>query len=427
MSFSTRIPNTFAAFSPNGKYVASTSQQRLIISDSQDMQKLYLYNCHENISQIEWSHDSEFVLCVVPATHCVQVWCVSDSLWKCKISEGVHGVSSAFFAHQKNEVLVLTDFSLKLSVWSILSSNTASLGYVRTPKNGSRCVDFSGDGKFLAVVERKEANRSDVIYVINTDNWKCVNTFCAETMDLQEVKWSPNSRYLCVVDSPILEYTLKIFSPDGSLLVNYSPFDKTTSLSTANLGIKKIKWNNAGSLLGIGSFDSVVRVLNPTTWSVVCELHHSNHLENPETAVFHENREEAKFEIVQMPLELKMPHPLIVDDDVNAGVSILEWSDDGKFLCTKVDEFPCVLWVWNIAKLHLSSAVILKNEIKSVKWSPSANRLAICSGIDNFYLWTVDGISCVQTEMKKINQLNWRVDGKTLLLRDPSSFCCLYV
>ena len=99
------------------------------------------------------------------------------------------------------------------------------------PKAG---LDFSDDGAYMALVHRQECK--DVIRIYSTETWQPLSEFFADTVDMVDLKWSPNGRMLAVWDSN-LHYNVLVYSIDGRRLEHYSayaphqswPFDRLLS------------------------------------------------------------------------------------------------------------------------------------------------------------------------------------------------------
>lgn len=90
------------------------------------------------------------------------------------------------------------EFNVRISVWSLANSSgiTAAL---RGPKHADRGIDFSRDGRFLAVAERE--NCKDYVQIYRCGNWSPVKRFAVDTKDLADLKWSPDDRTISIWDS----------------------------------------------------------------------------------------------------------------------------------------------------------------------------------------------------------------------------------
>ena len=119
-------------FSPSGRYVASAAGYRLILRDVDTLQILQLYSCIDEIEGLEWSCDSEYVLCSIQKRGAAQVWSLSNKEWHCKIDEGPVGLAHARFSPDGRHVLATADFRLRITIWSLCDR---SVFYIRFPKH----------------------------------------------------------------------------------------------------------------------------------------------------------------------------------------------------------------------------------------------------------------------------------------------------
>lgn len=75
MNFSDAFQQTkrLVKFSPNGQYIASCCQYRLVIRDTQTLQILNLQTCVDPVQYLTWSPDSLYVMCAMFKRGVVQV------------------------------------------------------------------------------------------------------------------------------------------------------------------------------------------------------------------------------------------------------------------------------------------------------------------------------------------------------------------
>ena len=76
---------------------------------------------------------------------------------------------------------------------------------------------------------------------------------------------------------------------------------------------------------------------------------------------------------------------------VKVGVGLLEWSSCGRYMATRCDNLPCVLWLWDLERVRLAALMVQKEHIKGAAWDPLLPRLAAVSGGGSLYLWTPPG------------------------------------
>jgi WD40 repeat protein len=158
------------------------------------------------------------------------------------------------------------------------------LGYLQNPKHW-KGISFSPNGLFLSVVERE--NGKDSVTIIRLDTWEAICNFQLSTVDASDLKWSPNSMFLCVSDS-VLEYKVQIYSLNGTLI-------KEISQKEESLGIKKIAWEPNGRYVAIGSYDSKIRLLKYKSWKIIAEFSHNAKV-NQDCIIFQEEFRNSQFQ-----------------------------------------------------------------------------------------------------------------------------------
>ena len=254
------------AWSPDGTLVAAAVGQRLAIRlpdpATRTLQIVHLHMNKETIEHIEWSCDGQYVLCAMYAKGLVQIWSIDDPDWTCRINEGIAGLVSARWSPDGRHILTTSDFSLHLTVWSLLDRSTT---YIKNPKPQPGCVAFSNDGEWMAAADR--SNCKDYVGIYHLPTREIVRRWEVPTIDLESIAWSPDGKALLVCDSA-LQYLALMYAMDGTLLGQYSAYDNA-------LGIKSAAWSPTGKLVALGSYDGVVRVLSASSFAPVSTFDHS--------------------------------------------------------------------------------------------------------------------------------------------------------
>lgn len=432
-----RQSNQLCKFSPDGKYLASVVEFRLIIRDVDSFQIQNLYSCLDTIQYIEWSADSQFILCGLFKRGIVQVWSLEQPDWNCKIDEGSAGLCSVCWGPDGRHILTTADFYLRVTVWSLI---TKSVSYIRYPKQCQKNLDFSNGGKYMALAERRDCK--DYISIFTCSTWELVKHFETDTDDLTGIEWSPDGRVLGVWECP-LTYKVLLYSVDGRCIAKYSAYDNA-------LGVKSIAWSPTSQFLALGSYDEKLRLLNHITWKTVAEHDHPSTVEGTNVVVYKEIETRAplptnedldapttalftpqsKYEVQQTPVKIPVVKPDTNKANPKIGVGALGFSPDCKYLYTKNDNMPNTLWIWDIQRLTLCTVLIQGAAIKCIKWDPNRTRLALCTGTNKLYMWSPAGCLSVQVPVEGsflVQSLKWSPEGNAILLLSKDQMCTCYL
>ncbi|KAI6696156.1 hypothetical protein NL676_016275 [Syzygium grande] len=429
-------------FSPNGRFVAVAVDYRLVIRDTMLLKVVQLFSCLDKISYIEWALDSEYILCGLYKRPMIQAWSLVQPEWTCKIDEGPAGIAYARWSPDSRHILTTSDFQLRLTVWSLV--NTACV-HVQWPKHASKGVSFTQDGKFAAICTRHDCK--DYINLLSCHNWEIMGVFAVDTLDLADIQWSPDDSTIVIWDSS-LEYKVLIYSPDGRCLFKYQAYE-------SGLGVKSVSWSPCGQFLAVGSYDQMLRVLSHLTWKTFAEFTHLSNVRAPCCAAIFKEVDEplqidmselslsgdymqgnsgdapevhyrVRYDVTEVPITLPCQKPPADKPNPKQGIGLMSWSNDSQYVCTRNDNMPTILWIWDMRHLELAAILVQKDPIRAAVWDPTCTRLVLCTGSPHLYMWTPSGAYCVCVPLSQFNvtDLKWNSDGSCLLLKDKESFCC---
>ncbi|XP_029411706.1 WD repeat-containing protein WRAP73 isoform X3 [Nannospalax galili] len=407
-----KLSGLLCRFSPDGRYLASCVQYRLVVRDVKTLQILQLYTCLDQIQHIEWSADSLFILCAMYRRGIVQVWSLEQPEWHCKIDEGSAGLIASCWSPDGRHILNTTEFHLRITVWSLC---TKSVSYIKYPKACQQGITFTRDGRYLALAERRDCR--DYVSIFVCSDWQ------------------------------LLRYKVLLYSLDGRLLSAYCAYEWS-------LGIKSVAWSPSSQFLAIGSYDGKVRLLNHVTWKMITEFGHPVAINNPKTVVYKEaekhpqlglgrlafpppramagslSTSESKYEIISGPVSLRTLKPVADRANPRMGIGMLAFSPDSYFLATRNDNIPNAVWVWDIQKLRLFVVLEHLSPVRSFQWDPQQSRLAVCTGGSKVYLWSPAGCVSVQVPGEgdfPVLGLCWHLSGDSLALLSKDHFCLCFL
>ncbi|XP_034527005.1 WD repeat-containing protein WRAP73 isoform X4 [Ailuropoda melanoleuca] len=385
-----KLSSLLCKFSPDGKYLASCVQYRLVIRDVNTLQILQLYTCLDQIQHIEWSADSLFILCAMYKRGLVQVWSLEQPEWHCRIDEGSAGLVASCWSPDGRHILNTTEFhvsarahvadpflpkshgsgKLRITVWSLC---TKSVSYIKYPKACQQGITFTRDGRYMALAERRDCK--DHVSVFVCSDWQLLRHFDTETQDLAGIEWAPNGCVLAVWDT--------------CLEVVYKEAEKNPRLALGRLAFPP-----------------------------------------PRAAAGPASTTESKYEIASAPVSLQTLKPIADRANPKIGIGALAFSPDNYFLATRNDSVPNAVWIWDVQKLRLFVVLEQLSPVRSFQWDPQQPRLAICTGGGKVYLWSPAGCVSVQVPGEgdfQVLSLCWHFSGDSLALLSKDHFCLCFL
>ncbi|KAJ1558724.1 WD repeat-containing protein wrap73, partial [Nowakowskiella sp. JEL0078] len=421
--------SNLCVFSPNGVYLATAVQYRVVIRDSQTLQILHLFSFPDAVQQLLWAADSTLILAASHKTSRVYIWSIEDTEWSAKIEDGVAGIVNVRWTPDARSVLCFSEFQMRIAVWSLIDKVVRWIQNPNYPR-----LSFRIDGRYLAVLESKDCK--DSVAIIDCEDWSLIRRFSVDTSDTEDISWSPDGQFIAVWSS-ILEYKLVVYHLDGKLASQYVAYD-------VGLGIKSVSWSASGQLLAVASFDQKVRLLNHYTFKPLNEFCHTPTLSGPNLLLLREvdNRENseaisssnlplARYEVIDPPVMV----PTIRSDhekpNPKMGVGICKFNSIGSRIATRNDNMPNCLWIWDILNLRQSCFIQQLLPIKVIEWNPiEPELLAFSCSNGSVYLWGGDDYGCEAFEIPAVNftvmSFRWNSDGKSIVLMDKDKFCVAF-
>ena len=162
MNFSDFIAHTggLTTYSPSGDLVAIAKGFELKIFETNSLRPMHQFSFIDLITKIEWSPDSNFILVAIGKRGMVFVKSLNDQDWNCKIDQGLAGLADARWAPDSRYIITVSEFNLRLSVWSLADKSSQ---FIRNPKHADRGVAFAKNGKTMALIQKGEDQKDLIV------------------------------------------------------------------------------------------------------------------------------------------------------------------------------------------------------------------------------------------------------------------------
>lgn len=253
--------------SPDGGLIATLQRTRLILSSGRSRELVrnipvpadFISKCRF----LRWSRGNDLSnyalqkpengLCeqhwrVLLADHdTVRLYDFNEPSWHAVIDKTAGNLGRAAevaFGHTKDEVMLFSDFGIKLTIWSLRTSRGVE---IRDPKYLVKCYHHRPRTGHLAVLTRPAAQ--DVLMLLQPGSHELVRSVEMPTIDAQEVAWSPDGNWLAIRDTASSGYKVLIYTADGHLYKTISNSGNDVDIS---LGAKCMQWNPSAEILAIG-------------------------------------------------------------------------------------------------------------------------------------------------------------------------------
>ncbi|MCJ1315006.1 hypothetical protein MMC15_000320 [Xylographa vitiligo] len=298
----------------------------------------------------------------------VHIFDLSDPKWQATVSYGSGStgkIANVEFGFTKDEVIVFSDFGLKVTIWSLLTNRGVE---VRDPKNSSCGHSFRPSSGHLAILVRETMR--DVVMVLSPVTRRVENTFSLTTVDAQGLEWSPDGNWLVAWEAASAGCHVLVYTADGYLFKNYFAGQ---SPDTPGLGVRTVEWSFSGKFLAVTNCDNQVHLLAARSFNCIAILLHAETINSLDASVWQEQIDASrKRSYVAAPQPACPPSRIPASGDKLVGTSIshLTFNGPGSLLASVAESTPSTVWVWCLESLTPHSILIHHSFVKSLQWHP---------------------------------------------------------
>ncbi|KAG2210736.1 hypothetical protein INT46_008558 [Mucor plumbeus] len=420
--------------SPNNYYVANAVDNRLVIRrNDNELTVLQVHETRRPIDYIQWAPDSQHILCVNYENCRVDVRSITDSKWQGSISDKAYPFVRVRWSPDSKNIICVSDFKLRITIWNLSTAEMKFMNYIKYSEKG---IETSSDGKYVAVIEKHDGK--EYIGIYHANSYILLQRFELDTVDVDNMKWSPDNMYIAVWDNR-LYHKLLVYRQDGLLIKSYSGYEY-------GLGIKSVHWSPNNQIIAMGNFDDTIHILSTLSWQLIGILPHPTtlltstetnileeaELQNPVISTFQASNIDYRH-IFKRPFNIPIRRSDFNEFDPKIGIGSFSFSPDGLYIFSKSDKMPTVLWIWQLSTLKCLNMLIFRKSIKQAIWNPIQDHLlaVTCSDeIIHFVELTLeenDGIDVIPVSVPtndfSIKHFKWSRKGDAMLLLDQGLFC----
>ncbi|EPS43249.1 hypothetical protein H072_2774 [Dactylellina haptotyla CBS 200.50] len=385
--------------SPDGSLVASIQGSRLVLQDATTYEIKRTTQLPSelagNVCFLKWSPSRARSLgregneesinappplrLLVADDQSIEIYDANDSDWKAVLDPGFGGMKFVDFGCNADEVLVLSEFGLKVTIWSLKSNFHIDLQH---PKLGPKGLGYRPGTNQFALLTRPAAH--DVLNIYSTQSYTPIKSVELPTVDAQALKWSPDGRWIAIWDSPSAGYRVLLYTANGQMF-------RTHEQPVVGLGLRTVEWSSDGEYLVLGGYDGSV-----------IEMRHLTEVKILATDVWSEElsvQGERNYTLITPPVNLPTVESVASDPNPKTGVSVLSFSPNNILVATKDEKMPSSVWIWSLENLRTLAVLVQLSQVKAIQWHPSrGDLLAVVCGADpsnvtannipSVYLWS---------------------------------------
>lgn len=355
--------NGSGKISPCGRFAAlSKSLQLKLYELGNTLKLLTRWKVSDEVTSLEWSQDSELIICTQKKRGIIQVFNTENYSWTSTINPGILGISNSLISPDSRNILTFDNHCARLSIWNLSNAQTTNIKF---PKYNKKGLSFTHDGKRMALITRDQD--LDFLSFYNTEDWVLTKSF-QSPISAGDLYYLPDSSAV-VVWSQNFEYNFCVIQPNGTIL---NKFEGNLHVP----GICRVEFNK--SYMAVCGLDYKLRVFHLGSWVLFHEFCYKDNFEH-RVLMLKESEEFRAEQVGSGEFEY------IRENIGNYGeTSFYVWAA-GHYVSTVLKNAPNVVWVWDCKAAVLSVVIVMRKSVKSIVWADEY--LVWVCGENSVYMW----------------------------------------
>ena len=381
MKLSTQIQGSHVVASPSGQYLALITNGRLRICTAHSPERCTEVNIRiapKDVTSLKWNDDGNRI--VILSAQLIEIIDLDDASHRIRLDNGGAGfgrfVSADFVG--STQLLAIWEFG-KSKLWDLSNGRGAEFCDLKMTTDGERWRIRPGVGdaarRTLAMLSRPGAD--DVLNLYFPALHKQLASVRLPTTDAQSICWSPDGRWITVLDAPTISPNVHFYTPDGHYFRSYPVADESNMYA---LGTKSVVWSKDSQTVGLTRYDGKIILLNSRTFTPLAILEHATTIDQRSLAAEHQASVwqetasasgERSYIVSPQPVTPPLSKPKSNIEPNDLGVAEARFSCDGTYLATRDTRMLNSVWIWNILSLTAHAVIIQHHNVRKMHWHPT--------------------------------------------------------
>ncbi|PMD37046.1 hypothetical protein L207DRAFT_586723 [Hyaloscypha variabilis F] len=395
--------------SPDGAYIATILPSKLSIRATRSLEITRVISLPpelaSSISWFLWSESSNRIL--LGSSQEIRIVTTTNPNFAANIlhpTSGTTKVTFVSFGANDDEILLFSDFGLKLSIFNLATQRSVDINSPKFYNAGVAAKGFSYRPVTSNLALLTRSGGKDVISIHAKVTLDVTRSWWPDTIDAQGISWSADGRWLVVWESASQGHKILVYTADGHLFKTWNgpvPISEEDSDIALGAGIKLFDWSRHGALVAVGDYSRRATILSAPSFTETTSLFHTETVKPAESLqIWQEqivasqnggfSREfVAATQAICPPTTGSSPP---TNAEPKTGTNFMSFDVSGSLLSTRTEDMPTTIWIWDLGTRILRAVMILHAPIAKATWHPTIDELLMirCEGEDSrglIHLW----------------------------------------
>ncbi|AFY46334.1 WD40 repeat-containing protein [Nostoc sp. PCC 7524] len=387
------------AYSPDGKYLASASDDNTIkIWESSTGKVVQTLQGHSSaVYSVAYSPDGKY-LASASSDNTIKIW-ESSTGKAVQTLQGHRSVVYSVAYSPDSKYLASASWDNTIKIWDLSTGKVVQT--LQGHSDSVYSVAYSPDGKYLA-----SASSDNTIKIWDISTGKAVQTFQGHSRDVNSVAYSPDGKHLA---SASLDNTIKIWDISTGKTVQ--------TLQGHSSAVMSVAYSPDGKHLASASADNTIKIWDISTGKVVQTLQgHSRVVYSVAYSPDSKYLASASGDNTIKIWDISTGKTVQTLQGHSSVVISVAYSPDGKYLASASSDNTIKIWDISTGKA-VQTLQGHSRGVYSVAYSPDSKYLASASSDNTIKIWDLSTDKAVQTlqgHSSEVISVAYSPDGKYL-------------